>query len=42
MKGFQIPDLLFWVIVAIIVSALFFLFANQIIVGYMKVKVIQP
>jgi len=43
MKGFEPPELIFWIIVAILIVVFFLLFANQIIFGYLKVTPeIQP
>jgi hypothetical protein len=42
MKGWEVSEVIFWVIVAIIVMLIMFLFSNELLMGYLKVKVNIP
>lgn len=42
MKGWEVSEIIFWVVVAIVVGMIFFLFSNELLTGFLKVKVNMP
>jgi hypothetical protein len=41
MKGWEPSELIFWIIVAILVCLILYLFANQLLMGYINVKFVE-
>jgi hypothetical protein len=42
MKGWEPQELIFWLIIAILVGIILFLFANQLLMGYLNVQIKMP
>jgi uncharacterized membrane protein YjfL (UPF0719 family) len=42
MKGWEVPEIVFWIIIAIVVGLIVFLFTNQLLMGYLNVRVSIP
>lgn len=42
MRGWEPPELIFWIIIAILVGLILVLFANQLLFGYLNVDIKIP